>query len=34
MIAFGIFALRAHAGAINSSGSFPFRIGFLGMFDW
>lgn len=34
MIAFGIFALRAHAGAINSSDSFPFRTGFLGMFDW
>ncbi|AQT41445.1 Ascorbate-specific PTS system, EIIC component [Mycoplasmopsis synoviae] len=34
MIAFGIFVLRARAGAINSSDSFPFRTGFLGMFDW
>ncbi|MEX0364050.1 hypothetical protein ABC610_02545 [Mycoplasmopsis synoviae] len=28
MIAFGIFVLRAHAGAINSSDSFPLELDF------
>ncbi|AKJ20951.1 PTS ascorbate transporter subunit IIC [Mycoplasmopsis synoviae] len=34
IIAFGIFALKSHAVAINSADSLPFRTGFLGMFDW